>query len=154
MITQAWWHTSLSLMLARCFSVRSRPALSTEWDLASKKHSISTVNKHSTISTFLGCVSASALVQKCLCRGQREQSWVHSPVPQLLYVHKEDALSTGESNTDPEPASEGVDSVVTAAQDLPDFTARLPLQGQPACRTEQVPSSLLHQCTCGHGWAT
>ena len=119
-----------------------------------KKHSISTVNKHSTISMFLGCVSAIALVQKCLCRGQREQSWVHSPVPQLLYVHKEDALSTGESNTDPEPASEGVDSVVTAAQDLPDFTARLPLQGQPACRTEQVPSSLLHQCTCGHGWTT
>lgn len=56
-------------------------------------------------------------------------------------MHREDALSTGESSTDPEPASEGGDSVVTAAQGLPDFTAPWPLQEQPACWTERVPSS-------------
>ena len=119
-----------------------------------KKHSISTVNKHSTISMFLGCVSAIALVQKCLCRGQREQSWVHSPAPQLLYVHKEDALSTGESNTDPEPASEGGDISTDTCPGPSRFYCPMATAGAARLLDRAGSKFLLLQCTCGHGWAT
>ena len=154
MITQAWGHTSLSLMLSRCFSVSSRPALSTEWDLASKNTIFQQWTTHSTISTFLGCVSASALVQKFLCRDQRQQLWVHSPAPQLLNVHREDALSTVESNTDPEPASEGGDISTDTCPGPSRFYCPMATAGAARLLDRAGSKFLLLQCTCGHGWTT